>query len=364
MIRILHVVTHLNRGGLETMIMNYYRNIDKKIIQFDFLVQGEEIGDYENEIVHMGGKIYRVGRIKPYAPWVFEKEVYTFLKNHKEYKIVHSHINTFSKYVLRAAKRAKVPNRIANSHTILKNVSLKNIYKNIVKIGINKYCTKRFACSKESGEWLYGKKNFEVLPNAIDIEKFKFNESKRKEYREKMNLKDDETVYFNIGRFEKPKNQIFLIEIFYEIQKKQNAKLVLIGDGSLRNSLQNKVKKLGIEKKVIFTGVRSDVNDLINAMDVFVFPSLYEGLGIVLVEAQSNGIPCYASNKVPKEVNLSGTVNFISLSFSSKQWAYDILSKTNIRINNQSTNVFSDYDIHNAAKKLQRTYLKMYQEVE
>lgn len=360
MIRILHINTTLNRGGIETMLMNYYRNIDRTKIQFDFIIQCEEKCDYEDEIAKMGGKIYRLKRIKPYNPWNFERDIYQFLKKHNEYKIVHSHINAFSKYVLRAAKRAGVPNRIAHSHTILKNNNMRNIYKNIVKIGINKYATKRFACSKDAGKWLYGNADFEVLKNAIDIEKFKFNVVKRKNYRKELGIEENEIVYCDIGRFAELKNQSFLIDIFYNIQREQRAKLVLIGDGPLKEQLQQKVKKLGIENEVIFTGLRDDVNDIINAMDVFVFPSLYEGLGIVLVEAQSNGLKCFVSDTIPNEVIILDNVKVISLKCDEYKWANIILEEKNIQ---RSESVYkikeAGYDVKENAKKLQKMYLEM-----
>ena len=361
MLRILHVVTHLNRGGLETMIMNYYRIIDREKIQFDFLVQGDEEGAYEEEIRNMGGKIFRINRIKFYAPWIFENDIYEFLKNHQEYNIIHSHLNGTSKYVLRAAKRANVPNRISHSHTVLKNNNLKNIYKNLTKVGINKYATNRFACSEDAGKWLYGKQDFEILSNAIDIEKFKYNEDIREKYRKEFDFKEDEVVYYNVGRFVEQKNQMFLIDIFYEIQKKQNSKLVLIGDGKLKQKLIEKTKKLGIENKVFFTGVRSDISDIVNAMDVFLFPSISEGLGIVLIEAQSNGLKCFISDAIPKEAKILDNVEVISLKEDSAQWADKILKSNDLkRIQNISKIKEVGYDIKEESEKLQKYYLKLY----
>lgn len=343
------------------MIMNYYRNIDRSKIQFDFLVQGNQKGAYEDEIIKLGGKIHRVKRIKYYAPWIFEEEVYKFLKQHQEYKIVHSHINALSKYVLRAAKRAKVPNRIAHSHNIIsKNSNLKNICKNFVKIGLNKYSTKRFACSQDAGKWLYGKGEFEVLPNAIDVDKFRYDENKRLQYRKNLDLKEDEIIYYNVGRIVEQKNQSFLIDIFYEIQKSQKAKLVIIGDGELKDKLLSKVKKLGIEDKVIFTGVRKDINDLINAMDIFIFPSLYEGLGIVLIEAQTNGLMSFVSDMIPNEAIITNNTKVLSLKNDANYWSDYIIKHEEVKRENHIKEIVNaGYDIKESTNKLQKYYLKI-----
>lgn len=358
MIRVLHVVTHLGRGGLETMIMNYYRKMDLSKIQFDFLVQGDKIYGYEGEIEKLGGKIYRIKPINHFFPYEFEKNLYKFFKEHKEYQIVHSHINSFSKYVLKAAKKVGIKNRIAHSHIALTNKGISDLYKNITKIGINKYTTKRFACSKEAGKWLYGNGEFEVLPNAIEIENFYYNEKLREEYRKKYGV-EDKFVLCNIGRFTEQKNHIFLFEILKEINKKKDAVLILIGDGNLKDEYQRKLRELEIEDKVIFTGVVNNVHEVLNAADTFVFPSKFEGLGIVLIEAQANGLKCYASDNIPKEVNITESVKFISLNNNAEEWANEILNGKFERTVNIEKIKASGYDINESAKKLQKYYMEV-----
>ena len=269
-------------GGVESVVMNYYRNIDRDKIQFHFLCDEDSTDIPYDEIEKLGGKVIV---IPPYQKlFKYQKELYKIFKENK-YKIVHSHINALSVFPLRIAKKAGVPIRIAHSHsTSNKKEWKKNIVKNILRPFSKVYANKFFACTKHAGEWLFGKKIIErkelnVINNAIDLKKFEFNEKMREDLRKEFGIKEDTIVIGHIGRFMKQKNHDFLIDVFNELIKKdENLILILIGQGPLLNDMKQKVRDLKIEDKVKFIGQVTDVEKYYNIMDVFLFPSIYEGL--------------------------------------------------------------------------------------
>lgn len=269
-------------GGVESVVMNYYRNIDRDKIQFHFLCDEDSTDIPYDEIEKLGGKVIV---IPPYQKlFKYQKELYKIFKENN-YKIVHSHINALSVFPLRVAKKAGVPIRIAHSHsTSNKKEWKKNIVKNILRPFSKVYANKFFACTKHAGEWLFGKKIIErkelnVINNAIDLKKFEFNEKIRENLRKEFGIKEDTIVIGHIGRFMKQKNHDFLIDVFNELIKKdENSILILIGQGPLLNDMKQKVRDLKIEDKVKFIGQVTDVEKYYNIMDVFLFPSIYEGL--------------------------------------------------------------------------------------
>lgn len=269
-------------GGVESVVMNYYRNIDRDKIQFHFLCDEDSTDIPYDEIEKLGGKVIV---IPPYQKlFKYQKELYKIFKENK-YKIVHSHINALSVFPLRVAKKAGVPIRIAHSHsTSNKKEWKKNIVKNILRPFSKVYANKFFACTKHAGEWLFGKKIIErkelnVINNAIDLKKFEFSEKIREDLRKEFGIKEDTIVIGHIGRFMKQKNHDFLIDVFNELIKKdENSILILIGQGPLLNDMKQKVRDLKIEDKVKFIGQVTDVEKYYNIMDVFLFPSIYEGL--------------------------------------------------------------------------------------
>ena len=269
-------------GGVESVVMNYYRNIDRDKIQFHFLCDEDSTDIPYDEIEKLGGKVIV---IPPYQKlFKYQKELYKIFKENN-YKIVHSHINALSVFPLRVAKKAGVPIRIAHSHsTSNKKEWKKNIVKNILRPFSKVYANKFFACTKHAGEWLFGKKIIErkelnVINNAIDLNKFEFNEKIREDLRKEFGIKKDTIVIGHIGRFMKQKNHDFLIDVFNElIKKNENSILMLIGQGPLLNDMKQKVRDLKIEDKVKFIGQVTDVEKYYNIMDVFLFPSIYEGL--------------------------------------------------------------------------------------
>ena len=358
MIRVLQVVTYMGRGGLETMLMNYYRNIDRSKVQFDFLVHRDFEADYDKEILSLGGKIYHISRLIPWSK-SYKKELCRFFTEHPEYKIVHVHQDCLSSVALQCAEKCGVPVRIAHSHNSNQDKNLKYPIKKYYMKKIPDYATDLFACGKEAGKWMFGNHEFRVLPNAIDTSRYIFTESIRNEVRKELSIAD-EFVIGHIGRFNPQKNHDFLIDIFSQIKKqKSNAKLLLVGDGDEISNIKNKVQKLQLNNSVIFTGVRTDVNRLLQAMDVFVFPSLYEGFPVTMVEAQASGIPCIISDKVPDECIITeGLVDVKSLSDSSEKWAECILSKKEVKRRNVSDDIIkSGFDIKSAAKWLEEFYI-------
>lgn len=304
-------------GGVESVIMNYYRHIDRNKIQFDFICDEDSTNIPYDEIEKLGGKVILC------PPYQKLPKYIKFLENlfrEKKYRIVHSNINTLSVFPLYAAKRAGVPVRIAHSHsTSNPREWKKNLMKNALRPFSKKYATDYFACSEMAGRYLFGDRAFDkgevkIIRNAIDVEKFKFDPEARKKLRKEIGITDDGFVIGHIGRFVEQKNHRFLINVFAEVKKeKKNAKLVLVGQGPLREEMEQKVKNLGLKKDVFFLGQRSDTNKLYSVFDVFCLPSLYEGLPVVGVEAQANGVPCIFSNKVTKETIVNENVKIINI---------------------------------------------------
>lgn len=365
-IRILHIVTYMGRGGLETMIMNYYRNIDRNRVQFDFLVHRDFEADYDEEIKELGGKIYRLAPLNPLSKEYLSK-LDSFFKEHKEYKIVHSHIDCMSAIPLKYAKLNGVPIRIAHSHNSSQAKNLKYPLKLFYKTKISKYASQLFACSDEAGRWMFGKSaDFTVLNNAIDTEKYLFNNNTAQKIRKELKIESDSLVIGHVGRFENQKNHIFIIDIFAELFKNNsNSVLFLVGEGSLRKSIEEKVNSLGIKNNVIFAGLRTDVNELLQAMDVFLFPSLYEGLPVSIIEAQASGLPCLISDKVPIECKKTDLVYQMKLSDPPEKWVDKIEELSKIKRENTYEEIKeSGFDIKSNAENLEEFYLKAYKGID
>lgn len=361
MIRILHVVTIMNRGGIESMLMNLYRNIDREKIQFDFLVHRKEKGAFDDEIRELGGNIYYAPPINPFHHKKYLKALDVFFREHR-YKIVHSHINALSMFVLRAAKKANINCRIAHSHTDRIEFDEKFFFKWYCKKQLKNFLTHRFACGEKAGKWLFGNNNFTILNNAIDLYKFQFSKENNLLYRNQLGLGNG-FVLGHIGSFRKVKNHSFLIDIFSEIIKKQiDAKLILIGEGELKSEIKKKVNRLNLSDKVLFLGIRKDVQKLLNCMDVFIFPSIYEGLPVTLIEAQANGIIITASDSISKEAKITDLVQFFSLKKNAAFWAEEILKYKNgyERIFYLTELQNAGYDIKETAKWLENFYYKNY----
>lgn len=359
--RVLQVFARMNRGGAETMIMNIYRNIDRTKLQFDFIVHTKEKCDFDDEISSLGGEIYRMPRYNGKNHFKYKREWHDFFKKHPEYKIIHSHVRSTAAIYLEIAKKYGLIT-IAHSHSISSGKGIKAVVKNLLQIPIRYVADYLFACSHEAGKWLFGRKaNYKIVKNGIDIDRFIFSETVRSKIRNQLGI-GDKFVIGHVGRFSLPKNHSFLIEIFYEIQKHiSNAVLLLIGQGSLRPEIETKVKVLGIQDKVLFIGVVPNVNDYMQAMDVFVFPSFFEGFPVVLVEAQASGLPCFVSDKITNETSITDIIRYIPLEKSPEYWAKEILHHTqNFERKSHHYKVAeAGFDIRNTINFLQEFYLKV-----
>lgn len=360
MVRVLQVVTKMDRGGLETMLMNYYRHIDRDKVQFDFLTHRKERGAYDTEIEEMGGIIYRLPRLVPWSP-SYKYALNRFFVEHPEYRIVHVHQDCLSSVILKVAAQHGVPVRIAHSHSNSQDKNIKYLIKMFYKRQIPQYATELFACSVSAGEWMFGTRNVQVLPNAIDIDQYIFNISIREDMRKKLGI-GNEMVIGHVGRFSTVKNHSFLIDIYKQVkQLEPDSKLLLVGGGDELHAIQQKCKELGLDKDVIFTGVRSDVSDLMQAMDIFIFPSLYEGLPVTVIEAQASGLPCIISDRVPHDCIVTPLVQQISLDENIAIWASQAIIAAKYPRKDMSEEICSaGFDICKAAKQLERYYeLKM-----
>ncbi len=361
-IRVAQIMGKWLGGGVESVVMNYYRHINREKIQFDFICDNDSTDIPYEEIEKLGGKVIL---IPPYQKIIkYHKELKKVLKDGK-YKIVHSHINTLSVFSLFAAKCAGVPVRIAHSHsTTNKKEKKKNLLKQVLRPFSKIFATDYMCCSELAGRWLFGNKEYDkgnvyLLNNAIDLDQFKYNEQIRKEKRKELNIEDSTLVIGHVGRFVEQKNHRFLIDVFHEVHKqKENSILLLAGQGPLMDEIKEKVKTLGIEDNVRFLGQRNDVNELYQAMDVFCLPSLYEGLPVVGVEAQASGLLCFFSDDMTKETKALESTEFMPLSQSTEKWADRILKSIDTFKRKDTEKEISDngFDIKKEASKMEKYY--------
>lgn len=361
-IRVLNLFTIMNRGGAETMVMNYYRHIDREKVQFDFLVHREEEGAYEDEIRALGGRIYRMIPIYPQNFSKYKKMLHDFFEKHPEYRIIHSHMSELGYFAFKEAKKQGVPVRICHAHSSPHELDLKMIMREYFKYRIRPYTTHMFTCGQEAAEWLFGKKNrkkYIQLNNAIDTENFLYNKDIDLDVRRELGV-ENHFVVGHVGNFTRPKNHLFLIDVFYEIQKqKKDAVLVLVGTGVNMEAAKRKVNSLNITEKVFFLGNRSDVYRIMQCFDVFVFPSTFEGLPVTMVEAQTNGNICFISDVIPQQCCLTDNVIRISLNESPARWAEYILEVQRLYKKGNMYEIISKkgFDIKKNAKWLEEFYI-------
>ncbi len=360
-IRILHITYKMHCAGIEAFIMNMYRSIDRSRVQFDFLVHYEQRQFYDDEIEKLGGRIYRLSVREDNNYFKYFSDLKKFFKAHTEYKIVHAHMESFAMFYMPYVKRAKIPVRIAHSHNDKVDPSLRGFIKNIMNKPFKRYATEYMACSEESGKYLFGNRPCWVIKNAIDVKRFIYNNDIRWQVRNELGFMNDDFVIGHIGRFNTQKNHVFLIDVFHALTKiNPKAVLICVGEGELMQAVKDKVSQLGISEKVKFLGVRKDADRLYQAMDVFVFPSLYEGLGIVGIEAQSAGLKTVCSDVIPSIARITANVTALSLSDSPEKWAQEI-NKASAGYERQ--NVYDEikragFDVPSLAKELERHYLE------
>ena len=364
-IRVAHIMGKWIGGGVESVVMNYYRHIDRNRVQFDFLCDSDSTDIPYDEIESMGGSIIL---IPPYQRVLeYHKELKKVLSS-RDYKIVHSHINALSVFPLKVAKEVGISVRIAHSHSTSNKLEWKkNILKNTLKKFSKTFATHYFCCTEHAGRWLFGNKAFEsgkvfILNNAIDVSKFKYRPYIRNLKRDELGVDNDTLIIGHIGRFVQQKNHHYVIDVFNEVHKKnKNSMLVLIGQGPLKKEIESRIKDLGLSKAVKFLGQINEVNQWYHAFDVFLFPSLYEGLGMVLIEAQCAGCYCLASTEVPIVVKATENIHFLSLDQAPLIWAEHVLKRKECRKGQEYKYELEvanqGYDIKTEVKKLQSFYL-------
>lgn len=324
--RVLQVIGNLSVGGAENVAMNLYRYINREKFEFHYLVYGKEVGYYESEVEDLGGKVIHME--EPSKNYMnFTKKLKNIMKKYGPFDIVHSHTLFNSGLVLETARRLGIKKRIAHSHSIKNKIytnSVLQMYEKIMRHKIRKNATDYLACSQEAGDFLFGelefRKNGSLMKNGIDTFKYRFSEDIRNKVRNEFNL-TNKFVIGHVGHLSSVKNQLFLIEIIKDLViSRDDLVLMLVGEGNDREKITSLIKDYKLDSYIIMTGNRDDVHEMLCAMDVFVFPSLYEGLGLAVIEAQSTGLPCIVSDMVPKEAFLTNIIEEVSLAESSNYW--------------------------------------------
>lgn len=360
-IRVLHVVGNMDAGGMETLVMNWYRKIDKSVVQFDFLVHTKKKAFYEDEINSLGGRVYHFSILDDKNIFKYIRQLYVFFRIHKEFEIIHGHHSALGPIYLFLAKISGVKTRISHSHIASYSKSFRGRTKYLITRFFGTFANYHFACSVAAGRYMYGNVEFEVINNGIDVERFKFRLENRREIRSDFNINESQLLIAHVGRFHDQKNHSFIIDVFYEIKKMfDSSKLLLVGQGPLKDKTEEKVRKLDLMDDVIFAGSRSDVEKILSASDVFIFPSLYEGLPLTVVEAQCSGLPVICSDNVTTETKLTDLYNTMSLNESPQKWARKIHDLINAPINRSSSfNLIrqAGYDSVDVVNKIQNFYL-------
>ncbi|MEG1591925.1 glycosyltransferase [Chryseobacterium sp.] len=335
MLRVLHIVGGMDRAGAETMIMNLFRHINRQEVQFDFIYFKDKKCDYDEEIVALGGNIYRILASNPVLRM---NKLTSFLKLHREYNIVHSHTLLNTAFNLIAAKRAGVKHRIAHSHNT-SNGSAGIIGKSYEKLAIkaiNSLATSFFSCGKEASQFLFPyNRDVIVLPNAVDVKKLREIKEDCQNYIEEYFDERSALKVLQVGRLETAKNHQFTIELAEYMKSKQlDVKFFLAGQGPLCHEIEQQIKSKHLEKMVFLLGVRDDVLQLMAGADIMIMPSLFEGFPVVLAEAQAIGLSCVISNSIASEVDLDlGLIQFLSLKDHKEKWTEKIMKGTDKNIN-------------------------------
>lgn len=370
MIRVLHSVSNMDRAGIETMLMNYYRNMDRDKIQFDFLCNKMKPGAYDDEIRALGGRIFHTPGLNPLKYPKYLRYMSDLFLEHPDYQIVEAHNGALGVYALHAAKRNRLPVRIFHAHgaSIAKDwkYPLKLVCRELLPLNMNQHYT----CGVAAAECYFKKKvvaagDYVLIPNAIEIDRFLFNTEMREKIRKENNL-EDKHVVGHVGNYTPPKNHMFLIDIFAELKKRDaKACLVLIGGGEQMETVKCRTQELGLEDSVRFMGSLSNVNEWYQAFDVFVMPSLREGLPLVGVEAQAADLPCFFSTSVTSEVAILDKTCFIDLKQGPEKWAEVIHGAFTYQERANVRQILTEhgYDIKTEAIKLQERYLELAGEI-
>lgn len=365
-VRVLNIIGRRPTGGIGSVVYNYQNNFTDTNLEFDYMLftEGND-GDFDKKVKYLGSKIYIMPSLKYFNIIKIFKEVSDFFKKKgKHYDIIHLHSINIGFICYPIAKKNGIKNLIAHSHSVVySNNKFNSIRNRILCIPLKKWANKYFACSKDAGKFLFGETAIEnkevyIMNNAIDCEDFKYNEKIRLDVRKSLRI-NDELLIGNVGRFSKEKNHEFLIDIFLEIKrKKNNSKLLLVGDGETISKIKDKVTLNGIEDSVIFLGRRNDISSILQAIDIFISTSLFEGFGISLIEAQCSGLLTISSDIVPDEVKVTDNIYTYSLNDTPKLWADRIIFEyNNFYRKDQSDKIKQHgFDIKEEATKLQEYY--------
>lgn len=358
MIRIAQVLRKMDVGGVEAVVMDYYRNIDRSRIQYDFIVDERSGSIPRGEIESLGGNVMTT---PPMELMPAHLSVLESLFRAGKYPIVHAHMTTLSTVTLGAAERAGVPVRIAHAHGVAGDGEpLRSLVKGALRHTAKKHATHLMACGRQAGDWLFGEgADYQILRNAIDLNLFKYDALARAEVRRDFGILEDTFVVGHVGRFVTSKNHSFLIDVFSRVHEiLPDSLMVLVGDGRLLSRAKRLVKRMGIENSVVFPGNRGDVHRLYQAFDVFAFPSLHEGFGLAVAEAQRSGLPCIISERVPPEAALTNLVRALPLSDGIDAWAREIVDAAGRRKvrHTPDDSLFAGYDIRDEAKRLVQIY--------
>lgn len=365
LIRVLHIVQSMNRGGIETMLMNFYRNIDRNNVQFDFLMTCPTKSAYEDEIISLGGRVFKIPSLR--SIFKYMRALNLFFQENRDYKIVHSHIAAWSTISLSIAKKNKIPVRIAHSHQSKDMGGLISIILRVFKIPLKNIANIYFACGEDAANYLYGKKwkncpDCYILNNAIDLEMYTFNLPIREKIRNLHNIQSTDLVIGHVGSFCIRKNQLFLLDLFKIIHEyNPHTKLICIGNGELYSVVEKRIKDLHLTDSVILTGIISNPNEYLQAMDVFVFPSFFEGLSVATIEAQTAGLKCFISSEVDLKTKITDSVQFLPLSLGAEGWAKEIMKIPYPYLRKDISSLMREkgYDVKLTSKWLENFYLNL-----
>ena len=361
-LRVLHMIGGLNTGGSQSLVINLYKAINRDEIQFDFIIDEPGQLFYKPLIEELGGKVFVMPKFNGKNFFAIKKAYKLFFKEHPEYKILHSHVRSYASIYLPVAKRFGVKT-IIHSHNTSNGTGIQSLFKKIMQIPLKRQADYLMSCSTIAGEWLFGKKackksNYIFVPNALNLTDFSFNEEIRNEIRKEFNV-EDKFVIGHVGYFKEQKNHTFLIKVFNDIAKERSdAVLLLVGQGELRPQIEQMIKELNIEDKVIFAGVRGDVYKIYQAMDVFAFPSLWEGLPVTVVEAQASGVPCFISDTITKDIHITELIHVLPIT-NIKIWVDSILNCDTKRKDCSIRIKEKGFDVNELAKSLTEFYFSI-----
>ncbi|MBQ7542173.1 MAG: glycosyltransferase family 1 protein [Clostridia bacterium] len=363
MIRILHSVSNMDRGGIETMLMNFYRHVDRETVQFDFLANKPAPGDYDEEIRSLGGRIFVSPGFMSYRKYL--AYMTDLFRTHPEYRIIHTHNGSLMLYALQSAKTNGIPVRIAHAHATAVPFGWKNELKKLMRPMIKYVATDYWGCSDAAGKFYFSEKRWngkhELIHNAINVDEFAFDAGARASIRERYGF-GDKFILGHVGRLTPQKNQKMILEVFARMHIiNPHTHLVMVGTGELEDMMKRHTAELGIADAVTYTGVQTNVNEWYSAFDVFIMTSINEGLPVVAVEAQAADLPCVLSNAITPEVKVTDNVTFLGLHDDPEGWAKAILDLPQKERTSRAADLkAAGYDIRYEAQRMQSLYLDLY----